>query len=122
MPMAWATWHTGRFELRGSAGYTRAFGPMDDTMVHVMSLVEPMNMSEVTWSGGGDYAITPALHAAARFAGGVPVGSMPGTDRVFGAGRVAWRHGGTETGAELQAGLVGDPFDIRAVVSTALTF
>lgn len=122
MPMAFASWHAGRIELDGTAGYSRMLGEIDDTMVHVMSLVEPMNMEEISWTGGGDYTITRSVHAGARLAGGVPVGSVPGAVRVFGAGRVAWRRGGVDTGAELQAGLVGHPFDIRAVVTTGLTF
>jgi hypothetical protein len=122
MPAAWGTWKLARFELHASAGYSRAFGPMDTSMIHVMSIVEPMNMSELSWSGGGDYAITRSVHAGARVVGGIPVGSIPGAERAIGAGHVSWQSKGTITSAELQAGLFGDPFDIRAVVSTALTF
>lgn len=122
MPMMFASWHVGKIELNGTAGYSRMLGEPDDTMVHVMSLVEPMNMEEISWTAGGDYAITPSVRAGAKLAGGVPVGSEPGAVRVFGAGRVAWKRRGVDTGAELQAGLVGDPFDIRAVVTTGLTF
>jgi hypothetical protein len=81
-----------------------------------------MNMSELTWSAGGEVAIAEGVRGGARFTGGIPVGSMPGTDRVVGAVRAAWGAGRYDTAVEIQAGLVGDPFTIRGVLSTALRF
>jgi hypothetical protein len=81
-----------------------------------------MNMSEITWGGGGDVAVADDVRVGARVSGGVPVGALPGHERVEGAVRVAWGKGRVDTAAELQAGLVGDPFTVRGVVSTALRF
>jgi hypothetical protein len=121
MPAGYGAWRDGRFVLGASFGYSR--GLASGEHVHGMApLVEPMNMSELTWSGSGDVAIAAGVRAGARLSGGVPVGSMPGTDRVVGALRVAWGSGRVDTAAELQAGLAGDPFNIRGVVSTALRF
>jgi hypothetical protein len=121
MPAAYAVGHAGRMVLTGSFGYSRAL--TSGNHVHGMApLVEPMNMSELTWTGGGDVAIAAGVRAGARFSGGVPVGAMPGVDRVVGAVRVAWGSGRVDTAAELQAGLVGDPFNIRGVFSTSLRF
>jgi len=121
MPASYGAWRDGRFALGASFGYSRAL----DTGGHVHGmapLVEPMNMSELTWTGSGDVAIAAGVRAGARVSGGVPVGSIVGTNRVVGALRVAWGAGRVDTAAELQAGLAGDPFNIRGVVSTALRF
>lgn len=122
MPAAYATWRTGRLALSGSAGYSRAlFVPSGH--VHGMApLVDPMNMSEITWSGAAEVAIASGIRAGARLAGGLPVGVLPGEDRVIGALRVAWGDRSIDTAAELQAGLSGDPFNVRGVISTALRF
>lgn len=122
MPALWSAWSHDRLTLGASAGYSRA---LIDEMSHhnhgPWPLVEPMNMSEISWSASGDLALTHSTHAGARVSGGVPVGA-PGTDRVVGAVRVAWGTGSVDTAAELQAGLAGDPFTIRGVVETALHF
>jgi hypothetical protein len=83
-------------------------------------IVEPMNMQELTWSASGEYAIAKTVRAGARFSGGVPIGN--GDLRVVGAVRAAWTSGAFTTAAELQAGIAGDPFNLRGVVSTALSF
>jgi hypothetical protein len=83
-------------------------------------LVEPMNMVEFTWSAGGDVALSDTVHTGARLSGGVPIGN--GDNRIIGALRVAWGQGRFSTAAELQAGIAGDPFNVRGVVSTALSF
>jgi hypothetical protein len=122
MPALWTAWSHERLTLAGSAGYSRA---LVDSMTHhdhgPWPLVEPMNMSEISWSASGDIALAHGTHAGARVSGGVPVGAA-GTDRVVGAVRVAWGSGAVDTAAELQAGLAGDPFTIRGVVETALHF
>jgi len=123
MPAAWGAWHLDRLVLIGSLGYGRAIVDASSHHDHGMwPLVEPMNMSEITWSGGGELAIGEGVRAGARLSGGVPVGALPGHDRVIAAARVAWGTGRVDTAAEIQAGLVGDPFTIRGVVSTALRF
>ncbi len=121
MPAGYAAARAGRFALTATFGYSRALA--SGGHAHGMApLVEPMNMSELTWSGGGDVAIGDGVRAGARFSGGIPVGSLPGVDRVIGAVRVTWGTGRFATAAEVQAGLAGDPFNIRGVLSTALQF
>lgn len=121
MPAAYAAGRAGRVSLSGSFGYSRALSAGGH--VHGMEpLVEPMNMSELTWAVGGDVAIGDGVRGGARLSGGVPVGAMLGTNRIVGAVRVAWGSGRVDTGAELQTGLAGDPFTLRAVLSTALKF
>ena len=122
MPALWSTWSYERLTVSGSAGYSRA---LVDSMSHhdhgPWPLVEPMNMSEISWSAAASVALPSSIHAGARMSGGVPVGAV-GHDRVVGAVRVSWGAGRVDTAAELQAGLVGDPFTIRGVVETALHF
>ena len=121
MPATYAAWRVGPTVLAASFGYSRALSTGDH--VHGMApLVEPMNMSELSWSASGDVAVGAGVRAGARASGGIPVGSLQGTERVIAALRVAWGSGRVDTAAELQAGLVGDPFNLRAVVSTALRF
>ena len=121
MPAAFGSWASGRVTVAGTAGYSRALGGMSDHDHGPWPLVEPMNMAELSWSAGGDYAIGKNVRAGARASGGVPLVDT-GHNRIVGALRVGWRTGRVESGAELQAGLAGDPFTIRGVVSTALSF
>jgi hypothetical protein len=122
MPALWSAWSHERVTVTGSAGYSRA---LVDSMSHhdhgPWPLVEPMNMSEISWSASGTVALSSSTRAGARMSGGVPVGAV-GHDRVVGAVRFSWGTGRVDTAAELQAGLVGDPFTIRGVVETALHF
>jgi hypothetical protein len=123
MPAAWGAWKHDGVVVTATAGYSRAV--IDDSSHHdhgMWPLVEPMNMSEITWSGAGEVAIGEGVRAGARLSGGVPVGALPGHDRMIAAARVAWGTGRVDTAAEIQAGLVGDPFTLRGVVSTALRF
>ena len=61
--------------VTGSFGYSRAL--TSGGHVHGMApLVDPMNMSELSWSIGGDVAITAGVRGGA-FDGGVPVGRCP---------------------------------------------
>jgi hypothetical protein len=123
MPAAWGAWHLERVVLTGSFGYSRAIVHASAQHDHGMwPLVEPMNMSELTWSGAGEVAIGEGVRAGGRLSGGVPVGVLPGHERVVAAARVAWAHGSVDSAAELQAGVAGDPFTLRAVVSTAVRF
>lgn len=122
MPALWSAWSHDIVTLAASAGYSRA---LVDSMSHhdhgPWPLVEPMNMSEISWSASGTVAITHATRAGARLSGGIPVLAV-GHERVVGALRVAWGAGRVDTAAELQAGIAGDPFTIRGVVETALHF
>ena len=121
MPAAWGSWHDELVTVNASFGYSRALAIGDH--VHGMEpLVEPMNMSELTWSGGAEIGVAGGVRGGARFAGGVPVGDVPGITRVLGALRVAWRDGRVDTAGELQLGLAGDPFNIRGVLQTSLRF
>jgi len=121
MPAVYGAWRNGPVELAASFGYSRALA--SGTHVHGMApLVDPMNMSELSWSAGGNIAVASGVRAGLRACGGVPVGSMPGVDRVVGAVRVAWGTARVETAAEVQGGFAGDPFNIRGVLSTALRF
>lgn len=121
MPAAFGAWTSGRVSLAATAGYSRALGDMSGHDHGPWPLVEPMNMAEVSWSAGGDYAIRKNVSVGARASGGVPLVDT-GHNRIVGALHVGWRTGRVESGAELQAGLAGDPFTIRGVVSTALSF
>ena len=118
MPAVYGAWRW----LAASVGYSRALADLPRDHDHgVWPLVDPMNMSELTWSASGEVPVR-AVRFGARVSGGVPVGHLPGHTRVIGALRVAFGHGRVETAAELQGGLVGDPFTLRAVVETALRF
>jgi hypothetical protein len=109
--------------LAGSFGYSRALAEIEPGHDHgIWPLVDPMNMSELTWSASGDHPLTSELRVGGRLAGGIPVGGVIGHTRVIGAFRVAYGHGRVETAAEVQAGLAGDPFTLRGVVETALRF
>lgn len=121
MPSLWGMWSHDRWMASASAGYSAGlFVPAGH--VHGMApLVDPMNMSEITWSGGGEVTIAGGVHAGVRFLGGVPVG-RPGIDRVVGGLRIAWSAGRTVTTAEVQTGLAGDPFTVRGILETALRF
>lgn len=112
-----------RGKLAGSAtiGYSRALGGDMDHDHGPWPLVEPMLMAEVSWSAGADIAWTPGTSTGLHFAGGIPAGAAGDTRAQVGA-RFAWHAGRVESAAEIQAGLIGDPFTIRGVVSTALSF
>lgn len=121
MPAAWGVWHHAGIALGGSFGYSRAL--TGEGHAHGMApIVDPMNMSELTWSATADVPIAGGVRAGGRLTGGVPVGSMMGTDRLIGVLRVAWREGRVDTAGEVQFGLDGDPFNVRGVLETSLRF
>jgi hypothetical protein len=123
MPSAYAVWSHDRVTVTASAGYSRALGHMEPNHDHgVWPLVEPMNMSELSWSVAADYAVAHGVHVAARTGGGHPVGNLIGHERVVGALRVGWGTGRVDTAVEVQTGFVGDPYTIRGLVETALHF
>jgi hypothetical protein len=121
MPGVFVAWTVERVRLAASIGYSRALGGDRDHDHGAWPLVAPMLMSEVSWNAGGDVRMTPAITTGLRAAGGVPTGDG-GCARAIGAGRVAWRARHLESAFEIQAGLVGDPFNVRGVVSTMLSF
>lgn len=123
MPAGWGTWHHDRVMLGASLGYSRALVNASSHHDHgVWPLVEPMNMSEISWSGTGELAVSHGVRFGAQLSGGVPVGSLPGHDRVIGALRVSYGAGPFDTSAEVEAGLDGDPFNTRGIVATAMHF
>lgn len=121
MPALFGAASSGSIDVVATAGYSRALGADSHHDHGPWPLVEPMLMSEISWSAGGDLHVTPDFRAGGRLSGGIPVGG-PGNTRVVGALRAAWRTGRVESAAEIQAGLAGDPFTVRGVVSTALSF
>ena len=123
MPALHGAWAIPGGVVTASLGYSRALAHVPANHDHgVWPLVDPMNLSELTWTASGDHALTSELRIGLRASGGIPVGSLPGHARVIGALRVAFGRGRLETAAEAQAGLVGDPFTLRGVVETALRF
>jgi hypothetical protein len=120
MPAVFGEWSTSRVHLGGSVGYSRAIGGGSHEGHGAWPIVAPMSVSEVSWSAGADVLFGSAVTAGARGAGGIPLGS--GDVRAMVAGRVAWQASRVETAFELQAGVAGDPFTVRGVVSTALSF
>jgi hypothetical protein len=121
MPALYGTYGFDRVDVVATAGYSRALGGDMDHDHGPWPLVEPMLMSELSWSAGGDLRATTDVRVGGRLSGGIPVGG-PGETRAVGALRVGWHSGRVDSAAEIQAGLAGDPFTVRGVVSTALSF
>lgn len=122
MPSVFARYHTHPLMLGASLGADRALNGSAEHAGHgAWPLVEPMNMSEIAWSASSDLMVTDTITAGARLSGGVPVGE-PGVNRVIGGVRVGWAQGKLTTGAELQAGIIGDPFVVRGVLETSVAF
>ncbi len=121
MPSTGGGCSVGKVALNATVGYARALADLEDHVHGMWPLVEPMNMSEITWGGGATYSVRRDIRVGARIGGGVPI-VAPGIDRVIGALRVDWTNAGVTTGAELQVGVVGDPFVARGVVETAVHF
>ena len=122
MPSLFGMWSAGRVTVNASAGFSRAIAQMEAGHDHgVWPLVEPMNMSEISWGVGCDLVLGHGIHTTVHAAGGIPVG-LVGHERVIGAARLGWTSGRVDTAVEVQTGLVGDPFTIRGLVGTALHF
>jgi hypothetical protein len=120
MPAVFASWSVARVRAAASLGYSRALGGGSHMGHGARPLVSPMMPSEMSWSVGAEVLLGKRIAAGARGGGGIPVGE--GDLRAFAATRVAWHASSMETALELQAGLAGDPFTVRGVVSTALSF
>jgi len=123
MPALWGSWTAGDVTLAASGGYGRAIGAdTDGDHSHGTGpIVDPMNISEVTWSASGDLAVARQLRLGARIGGALALDDS-GAHRTIGAARAVWTAGRVETVAEVQIGLAGDPFRVRGVVETALRF
>lgn len=121
MPALYAARGFDHVDVVATAGYSRAIGGDADHDHGPWPLVEPMLMSELSWSAGGDLRAARDVRVGGQLSGGIPVGG-PGDTRVVGAIHVGWRAGRVDSTAEIQAGLAGDPFTVRGVVSTALSF
>lgn len=123
MPSVFGKYHLHPVLLAASVGYARALGSgaMDHAGHGGMPLVDPMNMSELAWSAGSDVAIGEKLTAGARLSGAVPV-LENGVTRVVGGVRAGWGDRKLSTAVEVQAGLVGDPFTVRGVLETSVSF
>ena len=121
MPAMFVAVAIDRVRLGATAGYGHALGDAGSEHEHGQwPIVEPMNLSELTWGASGDVMIVHSVTAGARVLGAVPVGD--GQSRVVAGARTAWTAGRVETGFEIQAGLHGDPFSIRGVLETTLRF
>ncbi|MCX5745514.1 MAG: hypothetical protein NT062_23805 [Proteobacteria bacterium] len=122
MPSVFARYHAHPMLLAGALGFARALGGEAEHHDHgAWPLVAPMNMSELTWSASGDLMVNPSIMVGGRASGGVPIGAA-GATRVIGGLRIAWGQGRLSTAAEVQTGLVGDPFLVRGVLETSMTF
>ena len=123
MPAVWGNWSPNAFAVGGSIGYARGIGGAGIHDEHgggaAWPLVDPMSFSEITFDATAMYTVATGLRAGVRWLGAIP---LDDDVRMIGAARIAWRTGRIETTAEVQAGLAGDPFRIRGVVSTAMRF
>jgi hypothetical protein len=122
MPSAWTVATLHAVTLSASAGFSRALVDLADHVHGIWPLVDPMNMSELTWGVSADHPLTSELRVGLRASGGLPIGSLPGHTRVIGALHVVFGRGRIQTGVQIQAGFAGDPFTLRGVVETALRF
>ncbi len=121
MPAAWGSLSTRGLTIGASVGYGRALGGDAEAHQHGTGpLVDPMNFEELTYGGSVDLAVAKALRVGARLSGAIALDD--GVDRLIGGVRAIWTEGRVTTGAELQVGLDGDPFNVRGVVETALAF
>lgn len=120
MPSVWGVYMFERTTLIGMVGYGRALGGGEHSH-HTRNgaLVDPMNLSEITWSAQADVTLARALGVGARVIGGVPVGE-DGENRVIGGVRAVWTEGRVSTNAEVQVGIDGEPFEVRGLLGTTL--
>jgi len=122
MPSFYGVWSHARITVSVTAGYSRALAHMEAGHDHgVWPLIEPMNMSEISWGTACELALAAGMRVGVRASGGHPF-DLPGHERVYGAARVGWGTRRVDTSAELQTGFVGDPFNVRGLVETALHF
>lgn len=123
MPALWGSWSTADVTLAASGGYGRAIGATQDgDHAHGTGpIVDPMNISELTWSGSGELAVAHAVRLGGRLGGAIALDES-GVHRTIGTARAVWTAGRFETVAEVQFGIAGDPFRIRGVLETSMRF
>lgn len=121
MPALWASAEVRRVQLSASAGYGRARGGPHGHASHgSWPLIDPMNQQEMTWSASAYVPLGSAIRAGLRAAGGIAIGD--GTNRAAGGVRAMWTSGRVNTGFEIQAGFVGDPFTLRGLLESMVHF
>lgn len=123
MSSLWGSWTAGEVTLSTSGGVGAAIAESGESgHVHGSGpIVDPMNLSELTWSASGDLAVARDLRLGARLGGALAVDDS-GVNRTIGAARAVWTAGRVDTSAEVQVGITGDPFSVRGVVETSLRF
>jgi hypothetical protein len=123
MGHGWGAALLGRTTVRGLIGYGRALGGAAEHAHHgggAWPLVDPMTVSELIGAAGIERSLTRTLSAGARTGLALPLEA--GETRVTLTARVAWSRGRYRTAAELGAGLAGEPFDLRGVITTSARF
>ncbi|HVV81515.1 MAG TPA: hypothetical protein VHE35_00505 [Kofleriaceae bacterium] len=121
MPAAWAGRDDGRTMLGVSLGWCGAIGGGGTAHDHgPWPIVEPMSESELMGGVHLDRVIRGPFHAGVGVLAALPLHTDP--TRVVAAIGGGWRHPRAETGVELQAGLAGDPFTVRGLVTSSLRF
>jgi hypothetical protein len=120
MPSLWSTYQIGTVTLNATFGYCGGIGEAEHAHGMMWPIVEPMNLHEVAWSVGGDLRLAHSLRAGARLLAAHPIGD--GSTRIIGGIRATWTEGRLESGFEIQAGFAGDPFTLRGVAETTVSF
>ncbi len=120
MPAVWVSAAVQRVHVGGSVGYGRALGGEAHHDHGSWPLVDPMNLSELTWTANAYVAVGGSIQAGVKVSGGVPIGD--GRNRANGGVRAIWTQGQVETAFEVQAGFAGDPFILRGLVESAVHF
>lgn len=121
MPMAWLSWSRATTTLGASAGWGGALAADASHHAHgPWPLVEPMTSSEIMGDVRVERALTGRLGGLIKATLAMPL--QGDATRVTAALGARWRGPQVETGAELQAGIAGDPFTVRAVVTSAVRF
>jgi hypothetical protein len=126
MAAGWATWRpAGPLTLNANAGYGRVLGSAGAHAEHgggSWPLVDPMGASELTFGASADVAVADAIAIGAVTAGAIAVPRDDGDDRLTAGVHVIVAAGRFTTTAAIGAGLVGDPYELRGTLSTAVRF
>ncbi len=121
MPAAWVARDGARTAFAASAGWCGAIMAEPAHHAHgAWPLVEPMSSSELMASVRGELVLAGPFRAGAKLLVAIPLGDE--ATRIVAAVGGRWLGPRAEVGAELQAGVAGDPFTIRAVITSALRF
>lgn len=123
MGHVYGTWTAGRTTLTGAVGYARALGSASEHANHgggTWPLVDPMTTSELTASASVARALGASLSAGAGVTYAEPLDL--GERRLVVEAGLGWhrgRYGGRGTFA---AGVMGEPFDLRGMMSATAAF